>query len=187
MAGGGPLGIDHRLEYDDSGIWNRNVQTAVEYTTIATVVGSAFWQGSESRFGRTMWQSIDAMAIGALTAQGMKHIFTRSRPSQSPDPDLWFQGAGHYSFPSGEVMTMTTAVTPVLLEYGSDHPAVWALAALPVYDGIARMKVHGHWQTDVLASMAIGTGLGVYAHSRATPISVMVLPHGFAVGWHKAF
>jgi hypothetical protein len=25
-AGGGPFGIDHRVTYDDSGIWNRSIQ-----------------------------------------------------------------------------------------------------------------------------------------------------------------
>jgi len=58
---------------------------------------------------------------------------------------------------------------------------------LPVYDGIARVKVNAHWQTDVLASMAIGTAIGVYAHSRPIPISVSVFPHGVTVGWRKSF
>ena len=70
----------------------------------------------------------------------MKHIFTRSRPAQSPDPHLWFQGAGHYSFPSGEVTAVTAIVTPFVLEYGREHPAVYALELLPAYDAIARVK-----------------------------------------------
>ena len=36
------------------------------------------------------------------------------------------------------------------------------------------------WQTDVLASLAIGTGIGWYAHGRELPISVELLPHGIS-------
>ena len=186
-AAGGPLGIDHKVEYDDSGIWNRNTQVFVEWATVGTVVVGAFWEGNETRLGHALWQSFDAVAVGALTAQGMKVVFSRARPTQTDDPGKWFQGSGHRSFPSGEVMTMTTAVTPLILEYGQEYPAVWALAALPLYDGIARVKVNAHWQTDVLASMAIGAALGVYAHSRPVPISVSILPHGFTVGWKTTF
>jgi membrane-associated phospholipid phosphatase len=180
-------GIDHKVEYDDSGIWHRNVQVLAQATVVGTVVIGALSEGNDTRLGHALWQSFDAMAIGAVTAQGMKYAFSRARPTQTDDPGMWFQGPGHKSFPSGEVMTMTTAVTPLILEYGQEYPAVWALAALPVYDGIARVKVNAHWQTDVLASMAIGTALGVYAHSRPIPISVSLLPHGVTVGWRKSF
>jgi undecaprenyl-diphosphatase len=117
----------------------------------------------------------------------MKLAFARSRPSQSSDPNQWFQGRGHNSFPSGEVMEITTAVTPYILEYGAEHPAVWALELLPVYDSIARVKSHDHWQSDVLASFAVGTGIGYYVHSRSSSISVGLLPKGVTVGWKKSF
>jgi undecaprenyl-diphosphatase len=84
-------------------------------------------------------------------------------------------------------MEITTAVTPYVVEYGADHPAVWALELLPVYDAIARVKSHAHWQSDVLASFAIGTGIGYYMHSRSSSISVGALPHGVTVGWEKSF
>ena len=84
-------------------------------------------------------------------------------------------------------MELTTAVTPFILEYGSDHPAVWALGLLPVYDAVARVRSRAHWQTDVLASLAIGTGIGYYAHSRQTSLTVGLLPGGFSVGWKKSW
>jgi membrane-associated phospholipid phosphatase len=84
-------------------------------------------------------------------------------------------------------MTVTTAVVPFILEYGAEHPAVWALAVLPVYDGIARVKSKGHWPSDVLASMAIGSAIGVYSHNRLLPISVGVLPRGVTIGWKTTF
>lgn len=84
-------------------------------------------------------------------------------------------------------MAITTAVTPFVLEYGREYPAVWALELLPVYDSIARVKVRGHWQSDVLASFIIGSGIGYYAHERNSAISVGILPHGLTVGWKTSF
>jgi len=57
-------------------------------------------------------------------------------------------------------------VTPFILEYGQEQPWIYAPAALPVYDGYARIKTRGHWQTDVLAGLAIGTAAGWYSHGR---------------------
>jgi undecaprenyl-diphosphatase len=59
---------------------------------------------------------------------------------------------------------------------------VYALAALPLYDGVARMKSQAHWQTDILASLALGAGTAYYAHQRDSPLILGVLPHGFEVG-----
>jgi hypothetical protein len=181
-------GIDHRLDQDEAtGIWSRSNQKFLEVATPLVVIAGALWEGDDTRYGHASWQAVDSLAIGAVTAAGMKVIFTRARPSQTDDPNRWFQGHGHYSFPSGEVMEVTTAVTPFILEYGADHPAVWALELLPAYDAIARVKSQAHWQTDVLASFAIGTAIGYYTHSRPTGISVGVLPHGLTVGWKKSF
>jgi len=67
------------------------------------------------------------------------------------------------------VTHITAIVTPFIEEYGQDHPAIWALAALPLYDGLARMKSQAHWQSDVLAGMALGVGTGLYAgHDKTT-------------------
>ena len=46
-AAGGPLGIDHRVHYDNSGIWKRGNQNALMYGTIATVGIGALAFGSE--------------------------------------------------------------------------------------------------------------------------------------------
>ena len=67
---------------------------------------------------------------------------------------------GGRSFPSGEVAEISGIVTPYVLEYGNDHPAVYALEVLPVYDAIARVRVQAHWQTDVIAGFALGTASG---------------------------
>jgi undecaprenyl-diphosphatase len=187
FAAGGPLGIDHKLSYDDSGIWARKYQTGLLGLMIAGEVGGALMEGGEMRLGKTFWQAIDSSVLAGVSAQGMKYAFTRSRPNQTNDPNQWFQGGSHYSFPSGEVSAVTAIVTPFVLEYRQDHPAVYALELLPAYDGIARMKVHGHWQTDVLAGFALGTLTGYYAHNRNSPFVLGVLPHGFTVGFREKF
>lgn len=184
-AGGGPLGIDHVLTYDNSGIWRRSNQQALLYTLIGGEVAGAIWLGDEDRLGKTFWQAIDSSALGAISSEALKHIFTRSRPEQSADPNLWFQGGSHYSFPSGEVTAVTAIVTPFMFEYGRDYPVVYALALLPAYDAIARMKVQAHWQTDVLAGVALGTATGYFAHTLDSPLILGVLPGGFMVGVHK--
>ena len=187
-AAGGPLGIDHRLHYDDSGIWKRNHQKQIFVMTALATVGGALWQGSQDRLGRTFWQSTDALLLGGVSSFALKRIVQRPRPSQQNDPNLFFQGCcSNNSFPSGEVTGMASMVTPFVLEYHTDHPWVWALEALPLYDSIARMKTWGHWQTDVLAGWALGTALGWYTHSRKVPLLIEVLPHGFAVGIHVNF
>jgi len=181
-------GIDHKIDPpQDTGIWSRSDQQALQKLTVLTVLGGALWLGSDEPLGHTFWQAVDSTTIGAVTAEVMKPLFSRARPRQTDDPGAWFQGSGHNSFPSGEVMLVTTAITPFVLEYGPEHPAVYALELLPIYDGIARIKSQAHWQTDVLASLAIGTGIGWYAHERALPISVKLLPRGITIGLHVQF
>jgi len=180
-------GIDHRIAYDNSGIWNHNVELAVMDTMIVGEIGCGVWEGGQSLPGKTCWQAIDSSAVSAVFAQASKFIFTRSRPSQTDNPSLWFQGSGNYSFPSGEVTAVTSIVTPFILQYGHDYPAIFALALLPVYSGVARIKERGHWQTDVLAAWALGGATGYWAYKRESPLILSVLPHGVMVGLHKQF
>src|SRR5579871_5367087 len=118
FAGGGPLGIDHRVGYDDSGIWARHDQLLLEDGVIVTEVAGGLWLGGEDRLGKTFWQSIDATVFGAATVQGLKYAFGRERPSQTDDPNQWFKGG--QSFPSGEVTLQASFVTPLILEYQDD-------------------------------------------------------------------
>lgn len=186
LAGGGLFGIDHRVTYDDSGIWARSNQNALIDSMMAVVGVGALWEGGEDRLGKTLWQSVDAGVFSGVAEIGLKYIFSRERPSQTSDPNRWFSGHGQ-SFPSGEVTTTSSLVTPFVLEYGRDHPAVYALELLPIYDGIARVKTRGHWQTDVIAGFALGTAAGYLLHRPGTPIILSVLPHGFEIGFRREF
>jgi membrane-associated phospholipid phosphatase len=184
LAGGGLFGLDHELTYDNSGIWKRNYQEVLEYGLIGGEVVGALWEGGETRFGRTLWQSVDASAASGIVAFAMKYAFSRVRPGASNnDPNLWFKGHGNQSFPSGEVTEVSSIITPLVLEYGPDHPLTYALEVLPVYDGIARMKVQAHWQSDVIAGFALGTGTGWLMHRNPnSPFILRVMPHGIYVG-----
>lgn len=185
-ASGGPLGIDHRLHYDNSGIWKRSNQKMLLYGTIATVGTGAFVLGDHDKLGDTFWRSIDAMVVTGVSTQALKYAFSRERPRQTDDPDRFFTGHGQ-SFPSGEVAALSAAVTPFIVNYGDEHPAVYALALLPAYDAVARMKVHAHWQSDVLVGAAIGTGVGLWATHRHSSLIVGWLPGGFSVGYVHHF
>lgn len=187
FASGGPLGIDHRVHYDNSGIWKRSNQNVLMYGTITTVVGGALVFGDQDKLGDTFWRSLDAVAFSSASAQVLKLTFQRERPSDTNDPNRFFRGVHNQSFPSGEVTMVAAAVTPFMVNYGPDHPAVYALALLPAYDAVARLKVRGHWQTDVLAGAALGTGIGIWATRTHSPIILGWLPGGFQVGWVHRF
>ncbi len=187
LAAGGPLGIDHRLRYDDSGIWSRHDQLVMLRLLILGDVAGGLLEGGETRLGKTFWQSIDALVLGGVSASALKLTFTRERPGQTADPNRFFSGHKHESFPSGDVTATSAIVTPFVLEYGRDHPWVWGLEALPSYDAEARMKVWGHWQTDVLAGFLLGTAVGYYAHTRTSSFTLSVMPHSVVMGLRRRF
>jgi membrane-associated phospholipid phosphatase len=179
--------VDHLVSYDASGVWNPNVYRSIVGALTVAEVGGAIWEGAETRFGKTLWQGIDSQLISAVGATAGKYIFTRTRPNTADNPCLWFQGGSNYSFPSGEAAVAAGLVTPYVIEYAGDYPAVYALLLLPLYVGAGRIKNQDHWQTDVLAGWAVGALSGWYAHSRDVPILIQLLPHGVAVGYSKQF
>lgn len=187
QAGGGPLGIDHELAFDQSGIWARKYQVGLENGTILVEVAGALWLGSDSKLGHTFWETIDATAISGVAATLLKRGFGRKRPDQGNDPNAWFRGSCCSSFPSGEVTLQASFVTPFIVQYADRTPWVWALEALPAYDALARLKSHAHWQTDVIGGFALGSAVGYWAGKRLTPLSVEILPRGVTVGLSTRF
>lgn len=182
-AAGGPLGIDHRLNKDDEqGFWSRDIQKGIFYGLIGISVGGALLEGTETRFGLSLWRSAEAGGLAIVGAEVSKRVFTRPRPSQINDPDLWFQRNHYQSFPSAETALATAVVTPLIIEYARDYPSVWALAAIPTYVGIARLKSQAHWQTDVLASVVLGVATGYFSSQRESPMTLSLTPDGVFVG-----
>jgi undecaprenyl-diphosphatase len=187
LAASGPFGIDHRIAYDNSGVWARHNQKVLMGATIVTVAGGSLALGDRSKLGDTFWRALDSMAVSSAVSQAAKWTFQRERPSQTPNPDEFFKGIRYESFPSGEVTAMAGAVTPFVVAYGHDHPAVYALELVPLYDAVGRVKTRGHWQSDVLAGWAIGTAVGVWAEHRNAPLILGWLPGGFEVGFIHRF
>ncbi len=180
-------GLDHELPLDQSGIWARKYQNALQNGVIAAEIVGSLWYGNDNELGHTFWQTVDASVISGISAQIMKRAFSRARPYQGNDPNLWFQGSGYESFPSGEVTLQASFVTPFIANYAREHPWVWCMELLPAYDAVARLKSQAHWQTDVIAGWALGTAVGYWSTTRTTPISVAILPHGVTVGFSKRF
>jgi hypothetical protein len=183
----GYAGLDHELPLDQSGIWARQYQTGLQNAVIALELAGGLWCGNDNSLGHTFWQTIDASAISGVGATALKYAFSRARPNQGNNPNAWFKGSGYQSFPSGEVTLQASFVTPFIANYGRQEPWVWALEALPAYDALARLKSQAHWQTDVIAGWALGTGVGYWSSTRAIPLSVQLLPRGLSVGYSKRF
>ncbi len=180
-------GIDHELALDESGIWARKYQTGLELGVIAVEVGGALWFGNDNQLGHTMWQALDASIISGVASEILKKSVGRARPDQGNNPNAWFRGSCCESFPSGEVTLQASFVTPLIVNYAKQNPWIWALEVLPAYDAIARMKSQAHWQTDVIAGWALGTGIGYWTTTWKTPLTVRVLPRGVSVGLSKRF
>ena len=179
--------IDCRGSGNQSGVWTIAQSPQFPAALIGVTVAGALWEGSESRLGRTLWQSLDASAITGIATFGLKEAFQRARPNQSSSPDQWFSGPKHQSFPSGDVSAIATLVTPFIAEYGGDHPSVWALAALPAFDMAARVQARAHWPTDVIAGAAVGVGGGLLARQLKTPFFVVILPGSVTIGLRTRF
>jgi undecaprenyl-diphosphatase len=180
-------GFDHEWTLDENGIWARKYQTALQDGVIALEVVGSLWYGNDDELGHTYWQTVDASVISGVAAQLLKYGFSRARPYQGDNPNAWFKGSGYQSFPSGEVTLQASFVTPFIVNYGRQDPWVWALELLPAYDAVARLKSQAHWQTDVIAGWALGTGVGYWSTTRAVPLSVQILPRGLSVGFSKRF
>jgi len=179
--------LDHELPLDQSGIWGRRYQTGLEYGVILTEVGGALWMGNDTDLGHTLWQTMDASLVSGIASLAMKRAFGRARPNQGNDPNAWFKGSCCESFPSGEVTLQASFVTPFIIDYAGQHPWIWALEVLPLYDSFARLKSQAHWQTDVMAGWALGTAAGYWSTTRRIPLTVQILPRGLSIGLAKRF
>jgi len=175
--------IDHKLPINTGGIYR--AQNAVPIALGAIVFAGALWEGSEDRLGSTFWKSSEAFVASGVLAEGLKRVTGRESPSASDSANNWFKSSSNGSFPSAHVTVTAAAVTPFIMEYKDDHPWVMALAALPAYEMVARVKAQEHWQSDVLAGGLLGVAVGVYEQKRDKSWFVTMLPKGAFIGFRK--
>lgn len=179
--------IDHKLPLNTGGIYRTQIQDAVPIALGAITLAGALSEGSESRLGRTFWKSGESMIFAGALAEGLGRVTRRQRPSDSDNANNWFEGkSSEGSFPSSHVAATAAAVTPFIMEYSKDYPWTMSLAALPVYEMVARVKSQKHWQTDVVVGAALGVAVGAYEHSADKPWIVSLMPGGVFVGFRKA-
>jgi hypothetical protein len=176
--------LDHRVAQDTAGIYS--LQDAVPVSLGLFAAGCAIWQGTEDRLGKTCWESAESGLGAVIAAEGLQLITGRRPPSATTDPNRWFAG-GKGSFPSTHVSATTAVVTPFIYEYVHDQPYIAALAVLPLYEMVARVKAQQHWQTDVLAGAALGFAVGSYEAHRNNPLVFSLLPGGAYVGFQHSF
>jgi len=157
--------LDHKVHNDDSGFWGIHDEVAI--ASAIGIVGLALYEGTQSRLGKTTWQSLDAGVLSQLLATLAKESTGRKRPKDAQSPYEW--GEGGKSFFSGHTAGMTALVTPYVLEYQKDTPWIHLLWLLPLHQMVGRVKAQEHWQSDVLAGAIAGFASGYYASKRDYP------------------
>jgi membrane-associated phospholipid phosphatase len=126
----------------------------------------------------------EALAIGAVVADGLKYTFGRARPfvDSVPNPDNWqlfrgTRGGNYQSFPSGHTTAAFAAAAAVSAETSRWYPALTYFVIGPaMYGGatlvgLSRMYNNRHWASDVIVGAAIGTfaGTKVVRYHRTHP------------------
>jgi hypothetical protein len=179
--------IDHQVNKDTGGIYR--AQDAVPIALGLFTLGCAVWEGTEGKLGRTCWESGEATAGTILAVKALQFVTNRESPetTKSANHFHFFKASGFGSFPSTHVATTTALVTPFILEYADDNPWAYALALLPAYEMVARVKAQAHWQTDVLVGAAVGYAIGAYEADRGRPFVFGLLPGGAYAGISASF
>lgn len=176
-------GFDHKLKLDDTGFWGAHYD--VPKYSLFLIAGTALYEGTDSRIGKTAWQSLDAGLMSQVLTEGVKYAGGRLRPRNTDSPNDW--GEGGKSFFSGHVSGMTALVTPFILEYQEENPWVHLLWALPLYQMEGRLKAQAHWQSDVIAGAIVGFASGYWASKRKSPLLLYFNDGNIFVGFKQKF
>jgi undecaprenyl-diphosphatase len=177
--------FDKKVKKDESTIWK--IHYEIPRILTYSVILSSVIEGSESRFGKTSWRAFDSFLIGQAITETLKRTTNRVRPRHTDSPNQWFKGSGNKSFPSGHVSSVTSLVTPFILEYRKDYPAIYLLALLPIHQMISRVKAQAHWQSDVTVGALIGVLSGYYSYKREYPLTLYFSKNKSFVGLRYKF
>jgi undecaprenyl-diphosphatase len=175
--------LDKKVKKDDSGFWGAH-DPIPKISTIA-ILAAAAYEGTESRFGKTTWQSLDGGLMSQIITEGVKRATGRDRPRDTDSSSDW--GKGGMSFFSGHVSGMTALVTPYILEYQDDYPLVNLLWFFPLHQMGGRVKAQAHWQSDVIAGALAGFASGYWAHKREYPLILYFDSDKIVMGIKHAF
>ena len=113
---------------------------------------------------RVAMAATQAVIIGGVSVEVVKHIFGRVRPYQSipANPRLWMgpKGFQYVSFPSGHTVVAFSLATVFASAY-KDKPWVGILSyGLATGVGLSRIYNDDHWSSDVLIGAALGFAIG---------------------------
>ena len=175
--------LDKKVKKDESGFWGAHYD--IPKISTITILAMAAYEGTDSRFGKTTWQSLDAGLMSQIITEATKKATGRLRPRHTDNSSDW--GEGGASFFSGHVSGMTALVTPYILEYQDDYPWVNLLWALPLHQMGGRVKAQAHWQSDVLAGAFAGFASGYWAHKREYPLILYFDSDKVVMGIKHAF
>lgn len=97
---------DHRF-FKESGGKNLNQTLGM---TNGYVGAAALWEGGDTRFGKTAWESLDATVATAVTTEVMKRTFARARLAQKEGLDAWLHFQRIFILASGGRMEIALRV-----------------------------------------------------------------------------
>ena len=175
--------LDRKIKKEESGFWGAHYY--FPKASAVAVLGMALYEGTESRFGKTTWQSLDGGIMSQIVTEGAKRVTGRNRPRDAETSSEW--GEGGASFFSGHVSGMTALVTPYILEYQDDYPMVNLLWALPLHQMGGRVKAQAHWQSDVIVGALVGFASGYWAWKRESPLILYFDSDKVIMGFKHAF
>jgi len=172
--------IFNEIKNDNS--WGKHY--FVPKMSVIALATTAVITGNKTRFGKTVYKSVDALLISTVATSTLKAAFGRVRPRSRGEyggKDTWFE-YGNKSFPSGHVASVASIVTPFILEYQKECPLIHLLWALPIHQMYGRYNDGAHHKTDVAAGFAVGVLSGWIATKIDTPILLKWTEDGLYTG-----
>ncbi|MCS6923966.1 MAG: phosphatase PAP2 family protein [Fimbriimonadales bacterium] len=154
----------------------------VQALIVLTVVGGLAWRRrmAVQRLRTVLLPAVVALVGSGATAQVLKHLFPRLRPSTlpgalvAPDERIFYS-----SFPSGHTTTAFALAFWVFLLAHATRYRVWGYGALLLAGliGLSRIYRGVHYPSDVLAGAFIGVLWGAMAYRLTLSLSRAPAPH----------
>lgn len=146
--------MDHQSDFGDNITDVTNVfgEKKVMVPALGATLGLSYLI-KDDKLKRASWNAVKAVAVTALTTEGLKISLGRARPYMDNGPGYYkpFENDDQFkSLPSGHVSLAFAIFTPYAETYSR-----W-LYAVPASVAFARMYKNKHWFSDVV----LGGGLG---------------------------